>query len=158
MMQTFYNFLNEEYFDVEYIEDITIFKNPTLKELIELNKEHPYVRVIVDFKKKDVYVWTGLRGIHPQVISRTKLSKFVKYNNNINFLSAVGKIHGNRIHLSYSDQLMSIASVSISPQEFEGIKLIAANDNWSKKYFDDFAGQTMLKMALNYINGNYKEA
>jgi hypothetical protein len=132
---------------VNVVKETKIFKNPTdedikklLKNQIELKSPQPKkVRFIIDFRNKDVYVFSGEKTIHYDVASKIGLKD---YNDNLSnngdvllyYLPGNATLDGNSMKIERSDVLSFMA---IGDKNIKNFTQLANKDYaFAQKYFD----------------------
>lgn len=140
----FKKFIEEEYlgFTIEWNDketDVEVFKNPSKKEIKECGTE---IRFIVDFKKKNLFVWDGGILIHKEVAkflynegelsssSMDRMSFWKWYYAGIAKL-AMGKLRFFR-HSDWLENKEFYEDINIDNAEWPN-----EDDSWTKQWFTE---------------------
>lgn len=110
-------------------EKVTVFVNPTRKEMLEVLKEcnhDPELRFILDLKNKNLYIWNAWAKVHQPMVEQLKLSGCI-YKDEYTFGNAKvvnGKLHG-----------LTNMTYCTSSKKYD----------WIEPYFDKKAIETLIK-------------
>lgn len=136
----FLDYLQENYVAIGEVgnDTITIYKNPTKEDLIQMRKDmdragesHLHVKMVADFKNKNLYIWDSWIAIHNDALNILKQQGILNFTDrSISRCSYMGsgyvelrKLYGSNFYPSYH----------VNYKGF--VEATEENSAWLQKYF-----------------------